>query len=328
MTAILESDTTADYAATSSQTMFSVRTLPWAKIGTVIDNPTVDAATAASLGGLDFDVELRPVTYKSVTTEGKPTYKTIPNRKAVVRSDNEQFFSVVSTDYKPVQYRDAFTFMDGINPNYVAAGTLSDGKQGFVVVQLPGEETLNVELGDDVDPHGLFVILRTSHDLSKAVEVAVMPLRNKCMNMLGLPSLVAGAQQRWSFKHVGDPLAKLKLAQSTLARTSAYVDVYRNTVRQLHSVTLDDDSVKVVLKRVLPDRPKRDDQIAAIVAAYHDSPLVGYHNTGWGLTNAVSEYFQWGRNAGTRTEQSMFTSGLSGDTRKYVSRTAQLLLAR
>jgi hypothetical protein len=40
----------------------------------------------------------------------------------------------------------------------------------------------------------------------------------------------------------------------------------------------------------------------------------------------VSEYFDWGRNEGTRTAQSQFTSGLTGDTAKYFNRTAQLLL--
>jgi phage/plasmid-like protein (TIGR03299 family) len=332
MTSTLESPAPApalaDYAEQGGEKMFSSRRLPWAKIGTVIDDPSVDAATAAQLGGLDFDVELRSVRYNVVNADGIKSTKTIPNRKAVVRVGTDEFFDVVSTKYVPVQYRDAFSFLDGIHPRYVSAGTMGGGKQGFMVIQLPGAEDVSVDVNGVNDPHMLYVIVRTSHDRSKALEVAVMPLRGLCMNMLGLPSLTRGAEQRWSFKHVGDVAEKLEQAQATLLKTEKYVDAFRGTVRQLASVTLDGDDVNTILKRVLPDRPMRDDAIAAITASYTDSPAVGFTGTGWGLTNAVSEYFQWGRNEGSRTDQSMFTSALSGDTRKYVGRTAQLLLTR
>jgi hypothetical protein len=47
-------------ALTSS---FSSRYLPWTKIGTVIDDESVNAAEAARLGGIDFEVELQNAGY-------------------------------------------------------------------------------------------------------------------------------------------------------------------------------------------------------------------------------------------------------------------------
>jgi phage/plasmid-like protein (TIGR03299 family) len=305
---------------------FTSRVVPWARVGHVIDEPDVDAATAARLGGLDFDVELRRGGFEDPTS---PTgWRSVPTRHAVVRTDTQHFFSYVSSDYKVVQYRDAFAFMDGVNPRYVAAGTLSGGRQAFMVVQF--DELTSFDpgpLGRD-DEHELYVVLRTSHDLSKAIEVALMPLRGRCMNQLPLPSFARDAPQSWSIKHIGDPLRRLENARTVLARAERYRDVFASTVRQLTSVRVTGDDLQVVLKRVLPDRPKRDEQVVAIVKAFHDSPHVGFEGTGWGAVNAVGEYFEHGRTSGSRTDQARFTGGLDGVTRKYVARTAQLVLAR
>jgi phage/plasmid-like protein (TIGR03299 family) len=328
MTATLE--TTTEIAPTNEiateadgTTSFSARQLPWMKVGTVIDTPKVTAAEAARMGGIDFDVELRSISFRSGNTT-----KTIPHRKAVVRKDTDDFFSVVSTGYKVVQYSEAFEFMDGISPSYVSAGSFGGGKQGFMVVQLDGLEHMNVEVNGVADPHDLYVVFRTSHDLSKAIEVSLMPLRGLCMNQLGLRSFSKGAKQRWSIKHVGDTAKKLAAAQDTLKNSAEYSKLFAGMAQQLGSVSVSADDFDTVLKRILPDKPRRDDQITAIQSAFAESPVVGFGGTGWGAMNAVSEYFQWQRNEGTRTAASIFTSGLSGDTNKYVNRTAQLLLSR
>lgn len=331
MTATLENTeiahSPADEPNLAGDTSFSARHVPWMKVGTVIDTPNVTAEEAAKMGGIDFDVELRSISFRS----GKTT-KTIPNRKAVVRKgtdpDDETFFSVVSTGYKPVQFREAFTFMDGISPKFVAAGAMGGGKQGFMVVQLDGLNSLDVEVNGEADPHDLYVVLRTSHDLSKAIEVSMMPLRGLCMNQLGLRTFSTKAKQKWSIRHVGDVAGKLAAAQDTLKNSQAYAEVFTKTAQQLGSVHLSADDFDQVLRRVLPDKPRREDQITAIQSAFADSPRVGFGGTGWGALNAVSEYFQWGRNTGTRTDESLFTSGLQGDTYKYINRAQQLLLAR
>lgn len=308
---------------TATQT-FTTRDLPWMKIGKIIDDPHVDAAEAARLGGIDFDVELRDAAYRNADGD----WVNQPTRRAVVRKGTEEWFSYVSTDYRPVQFREAFEFMDGINPYYVAAGALSHGRQGFMIVQLPEHLNANVLVDGVEDAHDMYVVVRTSHDLSKGIEVAVMMLRNRCMNQLTLPTLTAGAPQRWSIRHVGDPHGKLEQAKETLTRSVRYKEIFQNTVAQLASVHVDRELAPKILERVLPDRPKRAEQVDAIVQTYLTADTVGFHNNGWGLVNAVSDYFQWGRTSATRTQQSEFTSALDGDTAKFVNRTAQLVLTR
>lgn len=313
-------------SAAQGNTTFTTRDLPWMKLGPQIDAP-IPVKEAIRLGGLDFEVELMPLKYHNGVTD-----VIIPNRRAVVRKDPEMFFATASDDYQPVQYAEAFSFLDEINPLVSSAGTLADGKKGFMVVQVPGAAHLDLEIGGVSDPHDMYVIVQTSHDLSKAIEIAVMPLRLKCMNMLALRSLTKDAPQRWSIKHVGDVKGKMHEAQRMVTRATAYADVFAKTARQVSSVRVDNSVINVVLKMVLPDKPRRDEQISAITSAFNTSEFVtdggvGGSN-GWDLLNAVSEYFQWGRNTSTRTAQSMFTSGINGDTYRAISRTTQLLLAR
>jgi phage/plasmid-like protein (TIGR03299 family) len=307
---------------------FTDRQAPWMKLGKQIDGK-VNAAEAAKLGGLDFEVELRPAVRPQRRSDGKGwNYVQVPSRRTLVRVDTDEFFDYVSADYKVMQYGEAFDFMDQINPLYTAAGIMSHGKQGFIVAQLPDYASLNVEINGEVDPHELYVIIRTSHDRSKAIEISVMPLRGRCMNQLALQSMTTGAPQRWSIKHIGNVQDKLAEAQKVLTVLPKYAEIYAAKARQLGSITVTDEDSRSILKRVLPAKAKRDETVDAIMSGLHSSPAVGFVGTGWGLANAVSEYFDWGRNTGTRTAQSQFTSGLTGDTSKFFNRTAQLLLNR
>lgn len=311
---------------------FSSRYLPWTKIGTVIDEENVDAARAAQLGGIDFEVELEPAGYyrHKADENGNDVGEWVEtgSRRAVVRKDTGDWFSYVSTDYRVVQYAEAFDFMDMINARYVAAGALSNGKQGFVVVQLPDHLRTDVEVNGVADPHDLYVVLQTSHDLSKGIHVAVMTLRHKCMNMLTIPALGSSVKQHWSIPHIGDPHAKLQQAQHTLTTAGEYQQIFERMVQQFASVTITPDDLRQIVRRVFPSRLKTVDQQAdQIVDRFQHSETVGVGMNGWGAINAVSDYMQWGRPTATRTAQSEFTSPLEGDTAKYVNRVAQLVMA-
>lgn len=317
---------------------FSTRYLPWTKIGTVIDDPSVDAAEAARLGGIDFEVELQPAAYwqPRLDENGQPDVNgdgewiELSTRRAVVRKDTQEWFSFVSTDYRPVQYAEAFAFMDAINPRYVASGALSNGRQGFMVVQLPEHTRSNIVVNGVDDPHDLYVVLQTSHDLSKGIHIAIMTLRHKCMNMLTIPALGGtGVQQHWSIPHVGDPHAKLREAHKTLTNAAEYQQVFERMVQQFASVDVTPDELRGIIRRAFPKRLKTIEQQAdQIVDRFQHSETVGVGLNGWGAINAVSDYMQWGRSTATRTAQSEFTSPLEGDTAKYVNRVAQLIMAR
>lgn len=314
---------------------FTLRDVPWGQLGTKIEPGTVvTAEQAAHLGGLDFEVELRNAGFEY---DDRRHWRRV-NRKAVVRKDTGEFFQFVSGgSYAPVQYAEAFSFMDGISPHYVAAGTLFGGKQGFLVVQLSNDDNsaLQLTLRGQEDPHDVYVVLRTSHDMTRALEVNVLNLRGRCMNALALSTFNRNAVQRWSVRHTGDPMAKLREAENVLHRTIDYEHEFRAIAERLTDIDIDAEQSRDLLQVALPARPTRERKIEQIIAGT-ESETNGFGGTGWGLVNAVSEYFDWGRpgsnpapgRPGLRTAESRFTSAFTGPTFKFTNRTAQLLLTR
>lgn len=307
---------------TTDQT-FSARTVPWMKIGKLTDE-ALTAADAAKLGGIDFNVTEHPVYFSTKKDGAPPKFTKVDGRKALVREDTGQWLSVVSSAYPVLQFSEAFDFMDTISPSYVAAGSLRNGRQGFMVVRA---DTAKLAPFGDEDPHELFAVLRTSHDCSRAVEVMVMPLRGRCMNQLTLASFRKDVKHRWTVTHTGNVKQKLADATSSLQRLDAYAVAYTENARRLAEIKISNDAATDTLRRVLPDRPRRDEVVEKILSGWHTrTETVGYDGTGWGLVNAVSEYFEWDRTGGSA--ESRFVAALQGQTHKAINKTASLILTR
>lgn len=300
-------------------TMISTREVPWMKLGKLTDT-AMTAKEAAVLGGLNFAVEKRELYFNE--PKDAVGIKKVDDRVAVVRSDNSQCLGIMSKDYALLQYSEAFDFMDSVNPTYVAAGALKGGKQGFMVVKAP--ETISVMDGED--PHELFMVLRTSHDGSRAIEVSVMPLRGRCMNQLTLRSFTTNVKERWAIKHTSTMHAKLADAKASLENMGAYAQRFETIAHRLIDLKVNDLQAQSLLTAVLPDRPKRGEQIEKIITSWHQSPTVGFDFTGWGLVNAVSEYFDWGRSGGS--PESRFIGALQGQTHNAINRLTGRLLTQ
>lgn len=298
-----------------TDTMISTREVPWMKLGRLVEKP-MNAAEAAELGGLNFSVQKQPLFFKSTDDEMKP----ISDRVAIVREDTGQPLGIMAANYTMLQYADAFDFMDSVGSEYVAAGCLKGGRQGFMVVKSPIE--LNVLDGED--PHEAYLILRTSHDGSRAVEASVQALRNRCMNQLGLRSFTAGVEHRWSVKHTSTMQGKMLEAKSSILKLGEYVKEFEHTAEKLAELHVTDTQAIDVLEKVLPNSARREEKITKIINTFHTSDKVGFDYTGWGLLNAVSEHYEWGRTGGT--PESRFIGALEGQTLHAINGTASRLL--
>ena len=303
-------------AANLIDTQFSTREVPWMKLGKLVTE-TKKAAEAAEVAGLNFTVSLRDITY---VHDGQPMQP--KNRKAIVRDDTGELFDVVSADvYQTLQYGEAFDFMDTVDSQYVAAGALRGGRQGFLVVKAPFQLDMGPLTLDD--PHDLYAVLRTSHDRSRGIEVAVMPLRHRCMNQLTLSSFTKDVPHRWSIKHSHNMKLKLAEAQDSLAKLTNYAGRFAALAQRLLDVKVDDAKANTVLKAVIPARAKQVDVITKIITL-QDAEQVGFKGTGWGLLNAVSEYYDWSRAGGTA--ESRFLGALEGQSTKAINKTVVHLL--
>lgn len=302
-------------------TEFSQRDVPWMKSGVVVIDEAVTAAEAAELGGLNFDIELwglqavSPRDAESVDVRG---------RFAAVRTDTREALSVVGSHYHPLQYSEAFDFMDSINPRYVAAGVRRGGREGYIVVQAP--ESLRIDLIDGSDPHDLYLVLRTSHDGSKKVEAVVLPLRGKCTNMLSLRGFAFGAQHHWGVRHTVTMRDKLNEAQQTIMNLDHYVKDLQATAAALAEMDVELEEARRLFEWALPNRPKRDENVAEIMNLYQNSATNGFVGTGWGVVNAMSEWLDWGRKS--KSADARFIGGLAGHGHKTINRVAGRLLSR
>lgn len=295
---------------------FSERTVPWMKLGRLTDG-VLTAQSAAAEAKLDFDVVPAPTAF---LWNGE--WVQMGNRKTIVRQDSGMPMSIVSSDYPILQYSDAFDFMDQINPEYVAAGALKGGKQGFMVVRVPDNFELNLL---DGDRHEMFMVLRTSHDLTRAVEVAMMPLRMRCMNQLTLRSLTKGVEHRWTIRHTSTMHQKLAEAKSSLIQYGQYVEVFKALVERLAAIKVGQDKARHVLKQILPDLPRTEERINSIIALWQTGDTVGYTDNAWGFLNAISDYYDWGRSGGS--PESRFVASLQGQSHSTVNKAMTRVLA-
>lgn len=291
-----------------TNTQFSTREVPWMILGKLEERPQ-DMEEAIQLGGMNFDVLKQPAGYRNE----HGVWEDAPNRWAVVHGKTGEVFDYVSADYEVLQFRDAFNFMDAVNPRYVAAGSLRGGRQGFIVVE---NDRILRPAGDE---HKLYTILRTSHDRSRAVEVSVMPLRGMCMNQLTLAGFARGAQQRWSIPHTRSMHDKMHQAQLTLTKVDEYADQFERIVERLTVTTPSEDQARKLLESAIKTGGKgRDEVLDAILHNWHENQeTVGFNDTAWGLVNATSEYLDWQKPKGTA--QSRFLNALQGSTRQTLS---------
>lgn len=318
MTDTLVTENTVAQNDTVKDATWSTREVPWMKIGKIA--PTMKATDAAKAGGLDFTVSQRSLSYR-VTIDGKEKSMTAPNRKAIVRDDTGDMLGITSAKmYKVLQYSEAFEFMDTIDPWYVAAGALKKGRHGFMVVKAPFD--LHVLGGED--KHDLYGVLRTSMDCTRAVEIMVMPLRARCMNQLTLSSFSKDVPHRWSIRHTSTMWERLAEAKDSLAKLGNYAARFDEITQRLADIPITDGQAREVLTYVIPARKKQVEVIDRIVELMNTSEHVGYAGTGWGLVNAVSEHFDWGRSGGTA--ESRFLAAIEGQTTKAINRTAAHLL--
>lgn len=306
----------------TSTTAFSARTVPWAFTGaTAIDEP-VSLDEALHHAHLDFEIELRDVAYRTAQGNWKPQ----AGRAAVVRKDTDVALGGVSKSYVPMPYREAFSVLGDLNPEIVAAGSHNDGRQAFMVVQDPLCRTVE---GYGNDPHDLYIVMRTSHDATRGHEISLLPLRGRCMNMMPMAFGLHGAKQRWTIRHSGQAEARLTEAGRILSGLSQYAEEFQGLSARLAAIDLELDEARGVLDEVVPAELKsREKRIDALLDTYQHSEVNGFTGTGWGLVNAVTEFFDHRDSSRSQNEAARWLRGLDGVTRTAANRTAELLLNR
>src|SRR5688572_35450 len=129
-----------DQRANGTAAVFSVRQTPWHREGTVLrDAPSLEEALR--VGGLDFDVDVRPLFVRSQPVPEIPmfTYDPAGNAAATVRTDRGTVLGIVTERYQPLQNRDAFGVLEPLLDAGLASletgGALRAGRDVWMLVR-------------------------------------------------------------------------------------------------------------------------------------------------------------------------------------------------
>ena len=299
------------------ETMFSARTTPWHGLGKVTET-VLTAKEAIVSAGLDWTVEPKNI-FVGLQDDKQVL---IDDRKAMVRSTDNAVLGIVSNRYVPFQNVDAFNFADNLvdsgEAKYETAGSLRSGKVIFLTMKLPDQIMV---AGDDA--HDLYVVLRTSHDGTKAIQVVVTPIRVVCMNTMTYA--IRQAKHKWAMQHTNKLEGKLAEARDTLKLSFKYAEEFARIGTELAGISVTDDKFHDIIADLLPDRPRTPEVIEQIDNLYRTSPTNGYNGTAWGVLNAFTEYFDHGRE--TRSEEAVFTNVMDGAIAGWRNKLTNRLLA-
>ena len=278
-----------DLAMTNGQTaMAYYGELPWHGLGTRLQKPAT-AAEAILAAGLDYQVELSPI----MTTGGL----SVPQRQAVVRSDNDQVLGVVGNTYTPIQNAECFSFLDAVVANgqlrYHTAGALGQGERIWLLAKLPGH--VRIKNSDDITEK--FLLLSNSHNGTSALRCFFTPIRVVCANTLTIANRQA-RQQGVSIRHKGDLKSQIKSAQHVLGLAAKFYDSVQTKANLLASHYPSRKQIDTYFKTLYPDPPtgnkKRSQNIRNRLVHLFESgigqDIPQVRHTTWAALNAVTEY--------------------------------------
>lgn len=249
--------------------MFSVKETPWHELGTILaDAPSLDEAM--TLGGLNFDVEKRPLVTTFEAQGGDVLEVEVPENFAVVRTDRmnkDGVLGVVGSAYRVLQNRDAFAVLEPLLDSGVATletgGTLRGGRDTWMMVRFNIEDAkVRESLGSEVIPFGL---ISNNHNGSRKVTIKQTPIRVVCANTL---TMAHALKSGIAIPHTTNVRTRTIDAAEKLF--ASLVESYREIADQfntLRATTLTEEQFSATVLDVLaslPTAPKseRKDNIA------------------------------------------------------------------
>ena len=272
--------------------MFSAnRVKPWhyeetkEHVKLIQEAPNSEEALIAA--GLDWNVISTPVYQENGLL--------IPGYKANVRDRDNSVLGIVSSRYRIVQNKEAFSFTDALigetefgEVRYETAGSLCNGKKVWLLAKMPTRKILD----DDVEP---YICFANSFDGSGAVQVCATPVRVCCANTMNLA--LNTAKRKWSTKHVGDMRSKLEEARLCLQLADKYMTNLDIEADRLANAKLHEEEIEQILDEMFPVNDKTTERKKSNILQFkqnfwkaYDMPdITKFGSSAWRGVNAMSD---------------------------------------
>lgn len=211
-----------------------------------------------------------------------------------------QVLGTCSPTYQPVSNREAFVgfgdaLIDVAEPNVSTCGVLYEGRQAFMSWKLPK----GIAVGG-VDAVEWWLLVHTSHDLSRPLTAAITPLRTVCQNTVRWN--LARAKSRWSIKHTANAKLALTEARTALKLSYQYTGEWDRIAQELVKTPL----MPSVFDRIITEnfgpaedagkvaKDNWDDKRTQLIHLFAKADTqANVRNTAWAGVQAIGEYCDW-----------------------------------
>lgn len=244
--------------------------------------------SALKISGLDFEVEKRPLYYKSkenFLAEMKDFVTT-------VRTDNLQPLGVVSPKYEILQNREAFEFLDSLcmqGAKFETAGLLrKNGAASYVTMST---EPISI-LGDEFDP---YMMIMNSFDGGNAVRICLTTIRAICRNTAIMA--MKKAVNKFSIQHSKLMNVKLEQAKEVLLANTHYLQELNKFAEEMAVKPFSQEAFEALCKKLYPVTDEQTPlvqvrnlgRIEQLLKAYREDDLQNFNDSAWKAIMAVSD---------------------------------------
>lgn len=257
------------------------RTSTWENLGKEVLSS--DYQEILEKADLDYTVAARDL----YVDAGNGSSILVPDKKMIVREDNNQLFGIVSSRYQICQNREAFAFVDYLN----GVSFLKAGASGGMVWIIGKLDEVNV-LGDKIAPH---LIFQNSHDGSSSIRTTICMLRIVCQNQF--VSTFRESPATINIRHAGDVEEKLLVARETMQGVYDYVKSYDSLANNLVKEKVTSQRFDKLVEEYFKIDVESTDRVKNFVLdrrekfyeAYNADDNQNFKGTKWGVINAFSD---------------------------------------
>lgn len=220
----------------------------------------------------------------------------IPGKYATVRHMPEGYrlgLGIVGERYEVVQNVDAFAICDDIarvgGATYETIGSARNGCVVFVSMKLPHM----LHDGGNIIP---YLLISNSHDGSRALTIAVTPVRVACTNALTMA--VSRASRVFQIRHTSSASERIKEAVNSLELAADYQRAFEEDLERLLNKTYTEEKFERLVAELTgkdenPESSARKKAYETMLSLWGSNTLEGIRGTAWGAYNAVAEYADW-----------------------------------
>lgn len=279
----------------------SAREDAWHSLGTVLDHnfTAEEAMTHAKLGG--WNVRKKPLEIKF----GNGQRMNMPGKFATVRTNpvtsKPEPLGVVGEWYTPIQNEEHCellnTLVDESGAHFETAGSLRDGREVFVTMELPNHMTVG-----GVDPVKTYIAALNSHDGSSAFRLLVTPVRIVCANTQA--AALRGAKSTFAIRHTTSATQAMAEAREALGLSFKYLETFQAEAEKMINETMREVDFVNKVRRLIPFKAERLGKAQGEIAKkrYENKIVIlrdlftnGENNAGitgtrWGAYQAVTEW--------------------------------------